>query len=55
MTQKKMVAGAINPPTKIQKDRASSGKIEKALEIRKSSSAKRVGKPLAFPTHSVTP
>ena len=55
MTQKKQAAGAIKPPTKDQQQRAASGKIQRALEIRKSSSASRAGKPLAFPTHSVCP
>jgi len=39
------------PPTASAPKSDASRKIETALEIRKSSSKAREGKPLAFPTH----
>jgi hypothetical protein len=53
--QQQEAVGALKPPTTTQQQRETSGRIQRALEIRKSSSASRVGKPLAFPTHNVRP
>ncbi len=52
---KKTASAALRPPSPKQQDRATSGKIAKALEIRKTSSESRQGKALGFPTHSIRP
>jgi hypothetical protein len=53
MTDEKRTS-PLTPPAKREESR-SNGKIERALEVRKSSSKAREGKPLAFPTQRHRP
>lgn len=53
MEPKTLTTGVASPKDE-KGSHAAHVKIEKALEIRKSSSKAREGKPLAFPTHRMT-